>query len=72
MTIEINNEVFDKEAHLIGTVIDIQEYNNSAHVEFNIEGTKKQKLIPINNLIKIQTEEIGKRIARYNSGRIKN
>lgn len=72
MKIEISNEVFDKETHLIGTVIGIQEYNNSAQVEFSIGGIKKQWLIPVNNLIKIQTEEIGKRIARYNSGRIKN
>lgn len=72
MKIEIGSEVFDKETHLIGTVVDIQEYNNSAQVEFNIGGILKQKSIPIKNLIKIQTEEIGKRIARYNSGRIKN
>lgn len=68
MEIEISNEVFDKETHLIGTVIGIQEYNNSAHVEFNIGGILEQKIIPIKNLIKIQTEEIGKRIAMYNSG----
>lgn len=72
MKIEIGSEVFDKETHLIGTVVDIKEYNNSAQVEFNIGGILKQKRIPIKNLIKIQTEEIGKRIARYNSGRIKN
>lgn len=72
MKIEIGSEVFDKETHLIGTVVDIQEYNNSAKVEFNIGGILKQKSIPIKNLIKIQTEEIGKRIDRYNSGRIKN
>lgn len=72
MKIEIGSEVFDKETHLIGTVVDIQEYNNSAQVEFNIGGILKQKSIPIKNLIKIQTEEIGKRIARYNGGRIKN
>ena len=70
MKIEIGSEVFDKETHLIGTVVDIQEHNNSAQVEFNIGGILKQKSIPIKNLIKIKTEEIGKRIARYNSGRI--
>lgn len=72
MVIEINNEVFDKETRLIGTVIGTREYNDCVQVEFNIGGILKQKIVPIENLIKIQTEEIGKRIARYNNGRIKN
>lgn len=72
MVIEINNEVFDKETRLIGTVIGTQEYNDCVQVEFNIGGILKQKIVPIENLIKIQTKEIGKRIARYNNGRIKN
>lgn len=69
------DRVFHKNLKLFGTFVDYAwETNAEADVDFEMEdGYIEQRHVSINQLQKCQSdEEVGKRIVRYNSGRIKN
>lgn len=75
MEFKKGDKVFHKNLKLFGTFVDYAWENpsNEADVDFKMEdGFIEQRHISINQLEKCPTnEEIGKRIARYNGGRIK-
>jgi hypothetical protein len=75
MEFKKGDRVFHKNLKLFGTFVDYAwETNEEADVDFEMEdGYIEQRHVSINQLQKCPSDkEIGKRIARYNSGRIKN
>lgn len=74
MEFKKGDKVFHKNLQLVGTFIGYAwETNAEADVDFEMgDGYIEQRHVSINQLQKCPSdEEIGKRITRYNSGRIK-
>ena len=75
MEFKKGDKVFHKNLQLVGTFIGYawENPNAEADVDFEMEdGYIEQRHVSINQLQKCPSnEEIGKRITRYNSGRIK-